>query len=74
MATKLAPGLLATYSSSCGTKRYSLTVGKDDVLYCSCPAWKFSKKNHKTCKHVQAFLAEHETINSLVKTDDPFTK
>lgn len=44
---------------------YEIRLGKDDVAYCTCPAWKFSGKNGKvrTCKHLQAL--ERKTF------DDP---
>lgn len=41
---------LATVGSdSSPTKRYELRLGKDDVAYCTCPAWKF---HGHLCKHM----------------------
>jgi len=34
-------------------KTYEIRLGKDGVVYCTCPAWKFSRGN-KTCKHLRA--------------------
>lgn len=45
--------------SSSGSKEYKISidlikseVGKTTILWCSCPAWKFSKEDPKTCKHI----------------------
>jgi len=50
--------VLATYrSASNPDKRYYIVKGKDGVVYCTCPAWKFSGKGGelRNCKHLQDF-------------------
>ena len=32
---------------------YEMRLGRDGVVYCTCPAWKFSR-GFKTCKHLRA--------------------
>jgi predicted nucleic acid-binding Zn finger protein len=34
---------------------YTVKQGRDGVVYCSCPAWKFQRKPaaQRTCKHVR---------------------
>jgi hypothetical protein len=32
-------------------KTYEIRRGDDDVIYCTCPAWRF----RRTCKHLQAY-------------------
>lgn len=36
---------------------YKLVVGRDNQLYCSCPAWKYSRGT-KNCKHLDQFLGK----------------
>jgi uncharacterized Zn finger protein len=36
-------------------KDYEIRRGKDDVIYCTCPGWRFNKY----CKHLDAFMSEH---------------
>jgi len=50
--------VLATYrSASNPDKRYYIVKGKDGVVYCTCPAWKFSGKGgeQRNCKHLADF-------------------
>ena len=32
---------------------------RDNVVYCTCPAWRFSKGEKKTCKHLSRYEAEY---------------
>lgn len=66
---RVKPGVLTTVpSDSDPDKSYAITVGNDNVIYCSCMAYKFSGKNgnKKTCKHLRKFLADHPKIANLV--------
>lgn len=31
---------------------YDLLEGADGIIYCSCPAWRFSREKPKSCKHM----------------------
>lgn len=45
--------ILATVTSKTNPGRsYDIIMGKDGVMYCSCPAWRF----RKDCKHLQEFM------------------
>jgi predicted nucleic acid-binding Zn finger protein len=37
-----------------GQTAYTVKQGKDGVVYCSCPAWRFQKvaAAHRSCKHL----------------------
>lgn len=44
------------YSRTSGTQ-YKMTLSKDQqVVYCSCPAWRFQSTSpaNRTCKHIKA--------------------
>lgn len=47
--------LIKKWPSSKGDKEYELWIGVDDKPYCTCPAWKFSKKDPRECKHMLEF-------------------
>ena len=49
--------VLSKFSSSDGTKTYEIRRGKDNAVYCTCPAWRFAHKTPKTCKHLKAYRA-----------------
>ena len=38
-------------------KFWEVRKDRNKNLYCTCPAWKFSKKDPKTCKHIMAVTA-----------------
>lgn len=50
-------------SSSNPGKTYDIIEGKDRVLYCTCPRWKFTK----TCKHLKKWTRKNITPENLVK-------
>lgn len=49
---------LATYTSSNSITKYIIREGKDGVIYCDCPAWKFSKPHN--CRHL---IDYHQSIH-----------
>jgi len=53
--------LLATVpASKPGAAPYSINLGADNNVYCSCPAWKFQKlpPKERTCKHINALSGQ----------------
>jgi hypothetical protein len=42
---------------------HKIILGEDGVVYCDCPAWKFSVRKH--CKHFDQFFA---SVGIAVKT------
>ncbi len=36
-------------------REYTIKQGRDGVVYCSCPSWKFNSRNpaQRDCKHVR---------------------
>ena len=67
---RVNPGPLAQVrSKSNPAKAYQVTMGKDNVLYCSCPAWRFSGKGgrQKDCKHLRDFREQNPGIMQAVR-------
>ena len=52
--------VLATFpSKSNPSKSHEVRLGKDGVVYCTCPAWRFQKltPSCRCCKHTKATVA-----------------
>lgn len=47
--------VLQTISSKSSSAVYEIRKGGDGAIYCTCPGWRFSKADPKTCKHLQGF-------------------
>tara|TARA_R110002020_G_scaffold387486_1_gene598148 strand:- start:169 stop:378 length:210 start_codon:yes stop_codon:yes gene_type:complete len=55
--------LATTPSHSNPDKHYEIRLGrKDNRVYCTCPAWKFSKAGNKDCKHLKIFRASNPKV------------
>ena len=53
-------------SSSNPSKSYEIVRSdKDGRVYCSCPAWKFSKVSPKTCKHLKQYIASGDYLDQI---------
>ena len=50
--------VLAQVESDNTDKIYEIRVGKDFRAYCTCAAWKFSKCEPKSCKHLVRFMCD----------------
>lgn len=48
--------VLATVHSFVNGNTYEIRKGRDGVVYCSCPSWRFSKERPRTCKHLQEYV------------------
>lgn len=44
--------------------KYEMRLGKDGVVYCTCPAWKFSGTGN--CKHLAAFEGRLQPVRQPV--------
>lgn len=57
-----------TIKSTTSGKTYTIKQGKDGVLYCNCPAWKFQKKpvEQRHCKHYRMAIAELKKQSAAV--------
>lgn len=42
--------VLGMFESSSSNKQYEVRVGSDEVVYCTCPGWRF----HRNCKHIKS--------------------
>lgn len=52
--------VLAVVSSKTDeSKKYEIRRGKDQTVYCTCPAWRFQRvsTSSRTCKHLKSFFA-----------------
>lgn len=38
-------------------KGYEIRVDSHNLLYCTCPAWRFSSGRDKDCKHLRSYRA-----------------
>jgi len=47
----MAGKALRRYKSSSSDRYYSIRLGRDGRIYCTCPGWRF----HKHCKHLTRF-------------------
>ena len=62
--------LKTVVSKSNINKHYEIRLGRDNVVYCTCPAWKFCPKinkqtgraQKKNCKHLTEFRASNPEI------------
>jgi hypothetical protein len=48
-------------SKSNPDKHYEIRLGGDNRVYCTCPAWRFSK-GQKTCKHLNEFRTANPSV------------
>ena len=48
--------ILAQIESDTTPKQYQIRVGEDFRTYCTCPSWRFSKADPKSCKHLVRFM------------------
>lgn len=57
----IQPTVLARFASKSNpSKSHEVRLGKDGVVYCGCPSWRF-QKNHpsnRTCKHVEQWKTQ----------------
>ncbi|MAH45147.1 hypothetical protein CMI37_04910 [Candidatus Pacearchaeota archaeon] len=53
--------------SELGTK-YNIVLGEDYRIYCTCPAWRFSKTPNgiKECKHLRALFDVSQSGNGIM--------
>jgi hypothetical protein len=61
--TPEAPLVLQTVSSSSKPDvKYEIRQSRTDgKIYCTCPAWRFSKGEEKTCKHLEQWASTQNT-------------
>jgi len=55
--------ILAEYPSSSSSNIYHIQEGKDGVIYCDCPGWKF---NGRTCKHLKDYQGGAHDAEKIV--------
>ena len=48
--------ILAQIESDSSDKIYEIRVGNDLRAYCTCMAWKISKCEPKSCKHLERYM------------------
>ena len=60
MATQTKRTILITYVGANGGE-WEIRLGKDQVVYCNCPAWRFSKKKPRSCKHLVLFREDQDS-------------
>jgi len=54
--------LFEVESASKAGKKYEIRRGADDVVYCTCPAWKFSRRDAKWCKHLEKAVRDGRLV------------
>lgn len=62
MSAKGVTVLAHVKSHSDFSKEYEIRAGKDGTTYCTCMAWRFSKSQPKTCKHLDLYWASSKGI------------
>ena len=68
--------VLTTYIGANG-KEWEIRLGQDQVIYCNCPAWQFSKHGPKSCKHLVLFKEDKESgyvVEQNYKVVNPIKK
>lgn len=61
------PVVLARYASKSNpSKSHEVRRGKDGVVYCTCPSWRFqhNSPSNRTCKHIECWKAETKVPGS----------
>jgi hypothetical protein len=57
--------VLATYPSSSSNTIHEVRQGDDNVVYCTCPGWRFHNK--RWCRHLEDYTQQLKTTEVEVK-------